>query len=73
MFAYFADAANTLIFVLKSILLGILIFHDVNNMWSCQVYFFPEISENFNLTKDLYFGQPGLFFLIKVGLHRFKS
>lgn len=45
----------------------------VTTCGNCQVYFFPEISENFNLTKDLHFGQPELFCLIQISLHRFKS
>lgn len=58
MLAYFADAANTLVFILKAFYypIKILIFYDCNNMWNCQIYSFPEISENFNLTKALHSG-----------------
>ena len=42
-------------------------------MWSCQIYSLPEISENFNLTKALHSGQPGLSYLVKVHLNALKA
>lgn len=59
MLAYFADAANTSIFILKAFyypIKNIDFFYDCNNTWNCQIYSFPEISGNFNLIKALHSG-----------------
>lgn len=74
MLTHFADTANISVFILKVFWWGILIFYDCNTTCgTVQFILFQKILENLNLTKDLYSGQPALNYLLKVGLHEFKS